>query len=246
MPIRSPGDIVLKTDAIDIRTGRSSVFCFPADSLDDFPAIPVLWETLLLMELRSREFSVDLGEMSSLALCDVGATLQILRLAARESLAPEHSVRMEDCISGLGMQACLSVMGEQAVLTGIGHSEVPEIWAHAREVAQACRAVAAADDGVHPEEAWLVGLLHGIGSLPRVLGWQGTDSGLSAAKRAAVLLAERWSLPPCVQEFCRAWDDDERDNRWIRVLRAAHPHAGRSPQSCPLASIAAPRLRRVL
>ena len=216
-----------------------------AESIEDFPAVPVLPETLLLMELKARDFSVDLGEMASFVLNDLGATLQILRLAASEFENPEERpVRIEDCISCLGMQACLTAVGQQAVLTGLWHRYLPEVWAHARESAQACRS-AAAGAGVRSEEAYLVGLLHGIGSLPQLLGWR-SSSRLKQANRAAVLLSERWLLPPAVQEFCHAWEAGQLDNRWIRMLRMAHPHAGRSPQSCPLASLSAPRLQRVL
>jgi len=238
---------VLKTDAIDIRTGQPAFFPAPANSVDNLPAVPVLPETLLRMELCSQEFSVDLGEISFLVLSDLGATLQILRLAAREREdTEERPARIEDCISGLGMQACLAAVGQQAVLAETWHRELPELWAHAREVAQACRTVAAVVGGVHPEEAYLVGLTHALGALPALLGWRGLEPGLRIPGRAALLLAERWSLPPCVQEFCHAWDRGELDNRWVRLLRMAHPHAGRSPRACPLESLPSPRLQRVL
>jgi hypothetical protein len=238
---------VLKTDPIDIRTGQPTLFRTPSASSDDFPAVPVLPETLLRMELRSHELSVDLGEISFLVLSDLGATLQILRLAAREhENAEERPVRVEDCISGLGVQACLAAVSQQPILSQGRHRELPELWAHAREVAQACRTIAAVVGGVHPEEAYLVGLTHSLGSLPALLEWQGLESRARNPKRAAVLLAERWSLPRCVQEFCCAWDREEQDNRWLSLLRMAHPHAGRSPLSCPLESLPAPRLHRVL
>ena len=48
------------------------------------PAIPIMQETLLLLDLAAQESSVDLREMSQLVLDDLGATLQILRLAGRE------------------------------------------------------------------------------------------------------------------------------------------------------------------
>jgi hypothetical protein len=48
------------------------------------PAIPIMQETLLLLDLVVQEPSVDLREMSKLVLDDLGATLQILRLAGSE------------------------------------------------------------------------------------------------------------------------------------------------------------------
>lgn len=237
---------MLKTQAVDIRSGRPAPVGITADLPEDFPAVPALPETLLLMELKTQEFSVDLREMSSLVLSDLGATLQILRLAASESdSVEERPVRIEDCISSLGMQTCLAAVGQQAVLTSLWHRELPEVWAHAREVARACRAAAPAA-GVRSDEAYLVGLLHAIGSLPQLLGWRRSPSHLKDPARAAVLLSEQWLLPPAVQEFCQAWESGRTENRWVRMLRMAHPHAGQSPQSCPLESLAAPRLQRVL
>lgn len=236
-----------KKDAIDIRTGRPVHARAAGSAADEYPAVPALPETLLLLELRSHELSIDLGVMAALVLSDPGATLEVLRLAAREhEEGEERPVRIEDCISGLGVQACLAAVGQEAVAAGGWQCQLPEVWAHAREVALACHARAAGDGEVHPEEAYLVGLLHGLGSLPQVLGWSESPSGPRHAGRAAVLLAEQWSLPPCVEEFCRAWESGEIENRWVRLLYAAHPRAGRSPQSCPLATVGAPRLRRVL
>lgn len=237
---------MLKTEAIDIRTGRPIRLRAEAEAIDECPAVPVLPETLLLMELRTQEFSVDLGILSALVVSDAGATLQILRLAAREfENAEVRPVRIEDCISSLGVQACLAAVGQQAFLSSRQRNQLPEIWAHAREVGQACRAVAAEVDGVHPDEAYLVGLLHGLGSLPQLLGWRDPVFSGRNAKQTAVLLAEHWSLPPTIQEFCHAWAGDKADNRWLRVLELAHPRAGRPPDSCPLFP-AARRLQRVL
>lgn len=82
------------------RNSLAQVPQFPLDALDDLPDVPALPETLLQMELRLHEFSIDLHELSQLVLSDLGATLQIMRLAARESSAPDaHPARIEDCIS---------------------------------------------------------------------------------------------------------------------------------------------------
>ena len=242
---------MLNAETIDIRTGRTvrpNELRIPGDPIDNFPNIPVLPETLLMMELRSHDFSVDLQEMSQLVLGDLGAVLQILRLAAREyEDAAERPTRIEDCISALSIQACLKAAAEQTVLSDLRHGGVLELWAHAREVAQACRTVAATVDGaVQPEEAYLVGLTHALGSLPDLLGWQRPGPGCKRGEHAATRLAECWSLPPCVQEFSRAWDRSELDNPWVEIVRLAHRIARRSQQRCPLYLGLTPQLQPAL
>lgn len=229
---------MLNADTIDIRTGRTvrpNALRIPGDPIDNFPNVPVLPETLLMMELRSHEFSVDLQEMSQLVLGDLGAVLQILRLVAREyEDAAERPTRIEDCISALGMQACLKAAAQQTILSDMRHSGVLELWAHAREIAQACRTVAASVGRVQPEEAYLVGLTHALGSLPDLLGWQRPIPGCKRWEHAGTRLAECWSLPLCVQEFAIAWDRSDLDNPWVEIVRVAHQVARRSPQRCPL------------
>ena len=59
---------------------------------DPLPAVPVMPETLLLLDLVAQEPTVDLRGMSQLVLDDMGATLQILRLAGREyGNSPTHA-----------------------------------------------------------------------------------------------------------------------------------------------------------
>ncbi len=186
MPISVPGDDRCRTRAFS-DFGRPQPFrrvtTVSAGSLvDDLPDVPALPETLLQMELRLHDFSIDLHELSQLILSDVGATLQILRLAAREcSSADGRPTRIEDCISHLGHEACLRVAGRRTVLSEARHRGVIEVWAHSREVAQLCRKLAGADHGsIHPEEAYLVGLTHTLGALPAILGWQGPQTAAPA------------------------------------------------------------------
>lgn len=242
---------MLNAEIIDLRAGRTlrqNELRFPGDPIDNFPNVPVLPETLLMMELRSHEFSVDLQEMSQLVLGDLGAVLQILRVAAREyEDAAERPTRIEDCISALGFQACLKAAAQQPILSDMRHSGVLELWSHAREVAQACRTVAAAAGGaIQPEEAYLVGLTHALGSLPDLLGWQRPGPGCKRWEHAATRLAAHWSLPPCVQEYSTAWDRSELDNPWVEIVRVAHRVARRSSQRCPLYLGLTPQLQPAL
>jgi hypothetical protein len=239
MPIGLPGGNVLNTQAFDLWTVRPTDLRFPLQPIDDFPGVPVLPETLLRMELMSHEFSVDLQEISQLVLSDLGATVQILRFAARECPDPEdRPSRIEDCISALGVQASIRAAGQKSVLSAARQPGAMEVWAHARKVAQACQSLASVMGTVPVEEAYLVGLTHALGSLPGLLGWPGRD-------RAASRLAECWSLPLCVQEFAAAWDRSDSDNLWVALVRSAHRQVRRSSLPCPFEEALGPRLQRL-
>ena len=208
---------------------------FHCNLTDDLPEVPTLPETLLLMELKIREFSVDLREISRLVLGDLGATLQIYRRVAREyGDAEDRPTRIEDCISSLGLEACLRAAGAEMSSRMNCGSAVLELWAHSRDVAQICSALA--EERGYPcstEDAYQVGLLHGIGLLPRVLGWNGRDLGVQERCRTAARLAYQWSLPSCVQEcFTEKQHPGER-SRWDELVHLAHQKARRSPVCDP-------------
>ena len=63
----------------------------------NFPGIPVLSETLLVLDLLLQQPSADLTEIARVVLADVGATIEVLRLAGREyGIAEGRPARIED------------------------------------------------------------------------------------------------------------------------------------------------------
>ncbi len=240
---------MLTTGVIEIRTERSGFAercTFQPELVDDLPDVPVLPETLLSMELKAHELSVDLHEMSQLVLSDPGATLQILRLAAHEyGDSSDRPSRMEDCISSLGLQACLKAAARQPVTGHTRHRAVPEIWAHSVEVARYSSALAEASSGaVRPEAAYLVGLLHALPLMPAVLGWNCRERGLKDAAAAGLSLAERWRLPRCVQDFFREANLPGQATQWTDIVERGHQLARRSSVQCPLYDGLTPRLHK--
>jgi HD-like signal output (HDOD) protein len=237
--------IVPNASVFGIQTGNRHLAVpqrFQLEMADDLPDVPALPETLLQMELQLHEFSIDLRAISQLILNDAGATLQILRLAARESGGTDGwPARIEDCISFLGLDACLQAAGRRTVLSEARHRGVIEVWAHGREIAQFCRKQAASTDGsIHPEEAYLAGLTHILGVMPGVLGWQWPENGSNWAERG-LRLAQTWALPRCVQEFFAEAERPGADAHWTGLVRKAHRAARLSPR-CPMCDLSGPQL----
>ncbi len=206
------------------RDGFTAYRRFQRDLFQELPDVPVLPETLLLMDLRAHERQVNLREVSQLVLSDLGAALQIFRAAGDGNLDPEDRPRrIEDCISLLGMDGCLETMSSRTVRRGLHKGAVLESWTHARKIATYCGLMA--EDfaaGVAPDQAYLVGLFHELGSLPRVLGWNQAVVDASDMASAGLRIAEEWALPRCVREYFCELQVPSRMNRWSTLLHTAH------------------------
>jgi HD-like signal output (HDOD) protein len=201
-------------------------------------------DTLLLLDLMVQETCVDLHRMSQLVLADVGATLQILRLAGRHyGTAEERPVRISDCISDLGLRACLKVVSAQTISRHGRQNELADFWEHSREIARHAKVVAQDILEIDPEEAYLTGLLHGIGFLPGLLQWK--DSGVTDPALAGVRLAKRWSLPVCVTDLCNEMQLPGYAAGWSEIVRKAHVRAERAAGHCLFEQDLRPRLHRV-
>jgi hypothetical protein len=198
------------------------------------PAIPIMQETLLLLDLAVQEPSVDLREMTQLVLDDLGATLQILRLAGREyGNSHDRPIRIEDCISGLGVAACMEAVSEERAARHGRQRLIADMWAHSREIAQYAREIANEMPEINPDQAYLVGLLHLIGSLPSVLGWVDSKKNAVAEAASGLQMARQWSLPHFVQQFFSESQSAECKSEWSEIVQLAHQRATRSSFKCP-------------
>jgi hypothetical protein len=194
------------------------------------PPVPVLPETLLLLDIEAQERCVDLRRISQIVLSDLGATLQILRLAGREWSDLEGPARIEDCIADLGVRPCLDAMPAQVTSLDTRYAAVTRLWNHSRVIAQNARFIAEEMPDVNPDRAYLAGLLHEIGSLPAALGWRESEFGESSD--AALRLVHQWSLPPVVSELFGEQSLDGISNSWPEIVRMAHRFSVQSTLHC--------------
>ena len=214
---------------------------FKCEVADQLPAVPALPQTLVALEFQLRESPVDLSEFSSTVLGDLGATIQILRLAGLEyGDAEDRPVRIEDCIADLGVEECFRAAQKGTFIKGAFNRTVFETWSHSREIARNCWQIADAASGiVHPYEAYLAGLLHGIGALPSLLGWQRSDSSLDR-NLVALRMAERWSFPACLKDYFREISIPGCNPQVSTIVAEAHRLAADPSARCPLTEISAP------
>ncbi len=197
------------------------------------PPVPVFSETLLLLELEAQEYCADLRRLSRAVLSDLGATVQVLRLAGREYGSTEDRPRrIEDCISDLGLRSCLNSVGAQ-VVSKDSRADIAQLWAHSTEIAYHARLVAEEISGINPDEAYLVGLLHGIGMLPAVLAWDDREWYLQESAHSGLELALQWSLPAFVVDAFLEMSGAREAGRWTDILKIAHQRATAVTIDCP-------------
>lgn len=228
---------MLKTSVVEFPAGNilSDHRYFPYEMSDELPDLPVLPETLLSLEFLLQETSVDLRKFTEVVLSDLGATIQILRLAGQEYGSAEGCpVRIEDYISDLGLTACFNAVASGTFGRDSQQRADFEIWTHSQDVARQCRQLAEEMPGsINPDQAYIAGLLHAIGSLPALLGWRWrghTDNQLVAALK----LAEEWRFPRYLQDsFCENLMPGF-STPWSEFLAAAHQLTKGSWARCPL------------
>jgi HD-like signal output (HDOD) protein len=209
------------------------------EGADSLPAVPAMPETLLAMELQLQQRSADLKEISEAVLADLGATIQILRLAGREyGSSACRPVRIEDCISDLGLRACLNAAASGIVGRSVRQRSIHDLWAHSREIAHHARLIAERSAGeIVPDQAYMAGLLHSIGLLPALLGW---TPGKSSGHRAfsSLRMAERWALPAFIKDFFCEMCMPGYAPEWSRLMEDAHHETSHSHFACLLDAVA--------
>lgn len=186
--------------------------------------IPVMSSTVLGLDILLNEPYLDLQMASEIILSDVGATIHVLRLVSREyRIAAERPSRMGDCIASLDVSAWFAAISARTFVGDQEHSATTALWKHSRLIAQYAQLVAESLDDISPEDAYMVGLLHGIEAIPAALGGSQDDP---ASQHEDVLSAVEGALPPFVLEAIRSMNDSSRSSVWRCVLTAAHELAG--------------------
>lgn len=191
------------------------------DFLDE---VPVMSSTVLGLEMLLNEPYIDLQMASELVLSDVGATIQILRLIGNEyGIAAERPCRMGDCIASLDRRVWFGAISARTFVGDRAHSATSAVWKHCRLVAQYAQLVAESLEGISPEDAYMVGLLHGTDAIPAALGWPRSGRGW---RNQDILFAMDEALPPLVLAAIHSMDDSSTSSVWRSILSAAHELAG--------------------
>jgi HD-like signal output (HDOD) protein len=192
---------------------------------DPLPNIPVTAMTRLQLDLLLAGRSINLSAVGEVILSDAGATLQMLRLIAEEY--PDQADRptsIEGCIISLDAHRWYDAV----CAAGIAHHNDAVLmeWQRLRRVARCAREIARGMYGFSPEQAYMVGLLHNLGSFPHLLGWKNGVSSPVEQNALGIMLAEYWNLPAyLVDAISEQRQTAEDESQWAGILQLAHQMA---------------------
>lgn len=224
---------MLSGRVIEFGAGRSFCQQTQVNISSEHPAVPVMPETLLLMELCAQGNSADLNEMAQVVLGDPGATIQIMREAGQEwAFGDERPRRIEDYISALGVKACIEAVSRKTVSRNMNKPGIARVWAHSIEIAKRCRLMASGN--MSPDAAYLTGLLHELGSLPTLLEWKADSAAMSEPVSVGLKLADEWYLPQCVGEYFAEVAHLSETCRWRPMVQRAHEMSCLPAATCNL------------
>jgi hypothetical protein len=215
--------------------GQRTLWREEAGILDE---VPVMQATVFGLDMLLHEPKIDLMSVSELVLSDVGATIHTLRLIGREyEFVAERPMRMCECIAGLDAGWWFQTISTRSYLGDREHPAATAVWEHCRTIAQCSRVVAESLDDISPDDAYMVGLLHGIGDIPAALGW-------SEGELRSAMPAMENALPLFVLAAMRSVNAPSCTSVWRFILTAAHRLAGvavgsQMPVSCRTGSMTA-------
>jgi hypothetical protein len=138
---------------------------------------------------------------------------------------------MGDCLASLDVDVWFGAISARTFVCDRKHAATTAVWRHSRLVAQYAQLVAESLDGVSPEDAYLVGLLHGIGDIPAALGLPGHIRGGNAT---GALSAMEGTLPLFVLDAIHSMSDGALSPGWRFILTAAHELAGSRIERVPV------------
>jgi HD-like signal output (HDOD) protein len=177
---------------------ESSTFLLPGEA--EFPSPPARPDALLRLELALSEWVTDLEGISHIVGGDIGLTIQLLRLAAREM--PESAgtmVTIGEMVIHLGVEKLATLVARtEALPYHVSHSDLSlceRFWTHSRLTALVAEELAGQSTDVRPQDAHLAGLLCHLGNLPQLLGWQAASPGAVNSSNRGHRIAHAWGFP---------------------------------------------------
>jgi len=190
------------TEYYPVDIARASNCPLPGEQ--DFPSPPAMPASLLQLQLCLSASVVDLHDIANITLSDPGLTLQLLRLAARETGQSTDAIAIGEIVVQLGIQKLRALIAQTQPVPAhlkrpAGLSACERFWAHSRLTALIAEELAGQSSQcgseITPEEAYLAGLLCRVGQLPTILGWAEDDPGSGESPCIGYRMAKAWKLP---------------------------------------------------
>jgi len=191
----------------------------------EYPALPAMPDSVLLLELLSSSYCADLHSITEIIRNDVGLTVELLRLAAGEPGRRFGSIlNVGNLVIEVGLERLKALATNTRIVVRQQESpDAPQLcelfWRHARRVALISEELAKRSATENPEVAYLAGLLRHLGSLPVLLGWNIAEVAPQNAGEIGSRLAKAWQFPPILVDVIRGNESACTSGRARRLLR---------------------------
>ncbi len=189
--------------------------------------LPVLASTQLYFGLLLHGPVFDLAAVADVIGRDPCAVLRLFALVADEFPDPANRPqRLEDCLAGVDRAALWQALAEPPSCREEQQRAIP-FAGDSFTSAHYARTVALSL-GLAGDQAFLLGLLHAIGSLPAVLGRTKPVRRAEALAEEAAKIAAAYHLPPSLCRALVAVHRQEPGSVWVAVLAAAYDLAAKA------------------
>jgi HD-like signal output (HDOD) protein len=168
---------------------------------DAVPLPPAMPGSAVLLQLLLSSHVADLHAITEVIRNDIGLVVRVLRMAGFECGGRSLStLNMGDLVVQLGVEKLKGLLQETPLIPMPRESrhateECERFWTHARLTAGIADGLAGQTIPASREAAYVAGLLHRVGVLPILFGWEipGLETGDESASGYA--LAKAWHLP---------------------------------------------------
>lgn len=140
----------------------------PSDLLEVLPVMP---STVVGLETLLQQTPVNLRSVTELVMRDVGAVIHVLRLAVKEyGWDPNRPTRIAQCIAGLDLRDLVAELSSHMFPFETQQGTLTAVWKQRCRVAQCAYLLAESKQDIHPDDAFLMGLLDDRGAIVTILG----------------------------------------------------------------------------
>ncbi|MBZ5653719.1 MAG: HDOD domain-containing protein [Acidobacteriia bacterium] len=211
----------------------------------EIPCPAVKPGVLLFFEMLLSSRVIDLHAITEVIRTDVGLTVHLLRLAAKERTGRAKGlVDIEDIVVLLGINRLKGLLEQATVLSGhprgeAGVSTYDRFCMHARLTALIAEELASETATVRQEDAYIAGLLRHVGAIPFVLGWKIPELESVDTGEVGDYLARNWRLPDVLVDIIRGDREDcgSSSLALFDVVNTADNHAFRLEVGCDYPAI---------
>jgi HD-like signal output (HDOD) protein len=211
----------------------------------EIPCPAVKPEVLLFFEMLLSSRVIDLRAITEVIRTDVGLTVLLLKLAAKERKRHAKGfVDIEDIVVLLGINRLKGVLDQATVLSGhprgeAGLNTYDRFCMHARLTALIAEELASETATVRQEDAYVAGLLRHVGAIPFVLGWKIPELESVDTGEVGDYLARNWRLPDVLVDIIRGNREvcSSSSLALFDVVNTADKHAFRLEVGCDYPAI---------